>query len=139
MRSMIVFTLLLLGGWVMTTATTLADEPKPARVFEMRVYYAPEGKMDALHARFRDHTNKLFDKHGISVVGFWSPTDPVEAKRKLVYILAYPSREAADKSWAAFRADPDWKAAKAESEKNGTLVEKIESTFLNPTDFSPLK
>jgi hypothetical protein len=109
------------------------------RVFEMRTYYAAPGKMKALHARFRDHACKLFKKHGMTLIGFWSPTDAKEAERKMVYILAFPTREAADKSWQAFRDDPDWKAAKAASEKDGTLVEKVESVFLNPTDYSPIQ
>ena len=110
-----------------------------ARVFEMRTYYAAPGKMDALNARFRDHTCKLFKKHGIEIIGFWTPTDPKEADKKLVYILAFPSKEAADKSWKAFRDDPDWIKAKEESEKNGKLVDKVESVYLNPTDYSPIK
>ena len=109
------------------------------RVFEMRTYYAAPGKMKALHARFRDHTCGLFKKHGITIVGFWSPTDPKEAEKKLVYILAYPSKAAADKSWEAFRKDPDWNKAKADSEKDGKLVDKVESVYMNPTDYSPLK
>ncbi len=109
------------------------------RVFELRTYYTNPGKMQALHARFREVTNKLFEKHGMTIVGFWNPIDPKEADRKLIYILAYPSKEAADKSWKAFRDDPDWKTAKEASEKNGVLVEKVESVFLNPTDYSPLK
>src|SRR5437588_5298237 len=96
-----------------------------ARVFELRTYYAAAGKMDALHARFRDHTCKLFKKHGMTIIGFWSPIDKEQAEKKLIYILAYPSKEAADQSWQAFRDDPDWKAAKAASEKDGTLVEKV--------------
>jgi hypothetical protein len=109
------------------------------RVFELRTYYAPAGKMEALHARFKDHTCKLFEKHGMTVVGFWAPTDAKESQRKLVYILAFPSREAAAKSWEAFRTDPEWLRVKDASEKDGKLVEKVESTFLNPTDYSPLK
>jgi hypothetical protein len=115
------------------------DKKGQTRVFELRTYYVNPGKMDALHARFRNHTCKLFQKHGISLIGFWSPTDAKEAERKMVYLLAFPSREAADKSWKAFREDPDWKAAKAASEKDGVLVERVESVFLNPTDYSPLK
>ncbi len=109
------------------------------RVFELRIYYAPEGKMDALHARFREHTNKLFARHGMTIIGYWVPTDVKEAQRKLIYLLAFPSREAAAKSWEAFRADPEWQRVKAASEKGGKLVEKVESTYLNPTDYSPLK
>src|SRR5436190_18365947 len=85
------------------------------RFFEMRTYYAAPGKMAALHARFRDHTCKLFEKHGMTLIGFWSPLDAKDAEQKMVYILAYPSKEAADKSWKAFQNDPDWKAAKAAS------------------------
>lgn len=115
------------------------DKKEDGRVYEMRTYYAAPGKMTALLARFRDHTVKLFEKHGMTVVGFWVPTDPKEADHKLVYILSYPSKEAADKSWQAFRDDPDWKKAREASEKDGKLLEKVESVFLKPTDFSPLK
>ena len=110
------------------------------RVFELRTYHAAPGKMEALHARFRDHTCKLFRKHGMTIVGFWSPTDPREAEEKLIYILAYPSKEAADQSWKAFHADPEWKKVVAESEKDGKLLAKPpESVYMNPTDYSPLK
>ncbi len=109
------------------------------RVFEMRTYYAHPGKMGALHERFRKHTCKLFEKHGMTLVGFWSPTDPKEAEKKMVYILAFPSREAAKKSWDGFRNDADWKAVKDASEKDGPLVMRVVSAFLNPTDYSPVK
>jgi hypothetical protein len=109
------------------------------RVFEIRTYYAAPGKMDELHARFRNHTCKLFERHGMTIIGFWSPSKPEDANKKLIYILAFPSKEAADKSWAAFRNDPEWKAAKDASEKNGVLVQKVESVFLKPTDYSPIK
>src|SRR5690348_4471916 len=85
------------------------------RVFELRTYHAAAGKMDALNARFRDHTNALFKKHGMEIIGFWQPSDPKEAQQKLIYILAFPSREAAKKSWDAFRDDPDWKKVREES------------------------
>jgi hypothetical protein len=116
-----------------------AEKKVDTRVFEMRTYYAEPGKMKALHARFRDHTNKLFDKHGMTIIGFWVPTDPKEAEERMVYILAFPSREAAAASWKAFQADPVWKAAKDASETEGKLVKKVESVFLNPTDYSPIK
>src|SRR5262249_20703442 len=103
------------------------------RVFELRIYHAAPGKMKALHARFRDHTNKLFKKHGMTVIGFWSPTDEKEAEKKLYYVLAYPSKAAGEKSWKAFREDPDWIKVKDDSEKDGKLVNKIESVWLNPT------
>ena len=116
-----------------------AKEKKMNRVFEMRTYYAAPGKMKALHARFRDHTCGLFKKHDIELVGFWSPIDAKEAEQKMVYVLAYPSKEAADKAWQAFRADPAWLKAKGDSEVGGKLVERLESVFLDPTDYSPLK
>src|SRR5437588_6653340 len=100
------------------------------RVFEMRTYHAAPGKMEALHARFRDHTCKLFKKHGMTIVGFWSPTKPEEAEKKLIYILAFPSQEAADKSWAAFREDPEWTTVKETSEKDGKLVDRVDSVFM---------
>ena len=109
------------------------------RVFEMRTYYANPGKMTALHARFRDHTIKLFEKHGMTNIGYWSPTDPKQAEEKLIYILAFPSKEAAAKSWKDFGNDPDWKKARAESEVDGKLVAKFESVYLNPTDYSKIK
>ena len=109
------------------------------RVFELRTYTAMPGKIDALHARFRDYTLKLFEKHHMTLIGFWRPTDPAQASRQLVYILAFPSQEAATGKWKEFQADPEWKTVKAASEKDGPLVEKIDSVFLQPTDYSPLK
>jgi len=119
---------------------TKAEKPKVnQRVFELRTYYAAPGKMAALHSRFKDHTCKLFKKHSMEIVGFWSPIDPKQADEVMVYLLAYPSKEAADRAWAAFREDPEWKAAKEASERDGVLVKKVESVFLNPTDYSPIK
>ncbi len=109
------------------------------RVFEMRTYYTHPGRMDALHARFRDHTCKLFEKHGITIVGFWKPLDKAKAEESMVYILAYPSREAAEKSWNTFRVDPVWIKAKEASEKSGPIVKKAESVYLDSTDYSPIK
>jgi NIPSNAP len=106
------------------------------RYFELRTYHTVPGKMDALHARFRDHTNKLFKKHGMEIIAFWNDVNKPD---DLVYILAYPSKEAREKSWKAFREDPDWIKAKEESEKGGKLVEKVDEKFLTPTDYSPIK
>lgn len=128
---------------LMTTVHAPADEPTKSpsdtRVFELRTYYAHPGKMAALHARFRDHTCKIFEKHGIALIGFWSPIEKDKADEVMVYLLAFPSKEAADKAWKAFRADPDWMKAKADSEKDGPLVKKVDSIFLTPTDYSKLK
>ena len=110
-----------------------------SRIFELRTYECVPGKMEALQARFRDHTRKLFEKHQMTVIGFWNPTDAQQAERKLIYLLAFPSKEAAAKCWKDFGADPEWKAVKEASERNGKLVERIESVYLNPTDYSPLK
>jgi NIPSNAP len=113
---------------------------KDSRCFEMRTYYAAPGKLEALNARFRDHTSALFRKHGMENIGYWIPTDADKgATNTLVYIIAHKNREAAKKSWAAFIADPAWKKAQQESEVNGTLVTKIESVFLGATDYSPIK
>lgn len=114
-------------------------EKVDTRIFELRTYTAKPGKIDELHARFRDHTFKIFEKHHMTVIGYWKPADAEQAKQKLVYLLAFPSRVAAENSWKDFQADPEWKAVKETSEKNGPLVEKIDSVFLDPTDFSPLK
>lgn len=106
-------------------------------LYEMRVYYAPQGKLDQLHARFRNHTLELFAKHGMKNVGYFVPEGD-NPERKLVYLLAYPDRAARDASWKAFQADPDWRAAHAASEKEGRLVARVVETFLVPTDFSPV-
>ncbi len=118
------------------SADTRAAE-KDAHVYEMRVYYAAPGKLDALNARFRNHTTKLFEKHGMTNVGYFVPVGE-NKEGKLVYFLGYPSKEARDKSWKAFVADPDWKKAAAESEKGGRLVAKVETAFLTTTDYSPV-
>ena len=109
------------------------------RFFEMRTYYTNPGKMPALHARFKDHTTKLFEKHGMTNIGYWSPTTGENAENTMVYILAYPSKEAREKSWKAFVEDPDWKKAKADSEKDGVLVSKVVSVFMTPTEYSAIK
>jgi hypothetical protein len=123
----------------LTSLADEADKQTSGRVFELRTYYAAPGKMHALHERFRNHTNKLFEKHGMMIIGFWVPLDARETDRKLVYLLAFPSKEAAAKSWEAFQKDPDWNKAKAASEVNGKLVERVESVYLKATDYSPIK
>ena len=108
---------------------------KDTRLFEMRTYYAAPGKLDDLNARFRDHTTKLFAKHGMTNLGYWTPIENPD--NKLIYVLAFPSREARDASFKAFGADPEWKAAQQASEANGKLVTKVEQLFMTATDFSP--
>ena len=109
------------------------------RVFEIRTYTAAEGKLDALHARFRDHTLALFAKHDMTSVGYFKPQDAPLKENTLIYILAHPSREAAAKNWQAFHDDPEWQQVKAASEAQGPLTTKIESVFADPTDYSPMK
>jgi uncharacterized protein (DUF1330 family) len=122
---------------------TVAPSPslaKDSRCFEIRTYTAAPGKLEELHARFRNHTVKLFKKHGMEIVGFWGPTDKEKgSENTLVYVLAFPSREARDKAFRDFGADPEWQKARSESEKNGKLTEKVESVILMATDYSPIK
>lgn len=108
-------------------------------VFELRTYIAADGKLADLQARFRDHSTKLFEKHGITNIGYWVPQDPPASANTLVYLIAFPDREEARKRWAAFLADPEWQKVRSDSEVNGRLVAKIESVFMDPADFSPIK
>lgn len=110
-----------------------------SRVFELRTYIAPEGKLEALHARFRQHTLKLFEKHGMTNIGYWVPQDEPAKSKTLIYLVAHESREAAKANWDAFRNDPEWQRVRAESEADGSLVQRIESVFLDATDYSPTR
>ena len=140
MMKRIVITGLLLLAAALPARAADPSAAEGRRVFELRTYVANEGKLEALHQRFREHTNDLFRKHGMTIVGFWVPQDETDGQANtLVYLLAFPSREAAKKSWAAFAADPEWQKAKAESERDGVLVGKVISVYLDPTDYSPLK
>jgi hypothetical protein len=120
------------AGLLALSAAAAADD---TRVYELRVYHAAPGKLDALNARFRDHTCKLFEKHGMTNVGYWTPIDNKD--NLLIYVLAFPSKEAHDKAWKDFSADPDWQKARTASEVNGRLVTKVDSTQLHATDYSP--
>lgn len=143
MKSIIAALVVALVSLVSFAADEAAPNPslaKDSRCFELRTYYAAPGKLEALNKRFRDHTCALFKKHGMEIVGFWMPTDKDKgAENTLVYLLAHKSREAAKKSWADFIKDPDWNKARAESEVNGKLTDKVESVFLAATDYSPMK
>jgi hypothetical protein len=119
--------------------TTTASASTTGRVFEVRTYTAEPGKLEALHARFRDHTVQIFNKHGMTSLGYFAPTDEPLSKNTLIYVLAFPSREAAKKSWDEFRNDPEWQKVQKESEANGKLVTKVDSIFTEPTDYSPMK
>lgn len=112
-------------------------DPKSA-VYELRIYYAAPGKLEALNTRFREHTLKIFEKHGMTNVAYWSELPNGDFPNgRVVYILAYPSREARDASWKAFGSDPEWRAVASASEVNGKLVEKVDSIFMKTTDYSP--
>lgn len=125
----------LLVGLAALAAGSAAAAEKEGQLIEIRVYYAAKGKLDALNARFRDHTCKLFEKHGMTNVGYFVPTDP--ADERLIYMIAHKDRAARDASFKAFGADPAWKTAAAESEKNGKLVDRIDYFFVRATDYSP--
>src|SRR3954454_2732009 len=116
-----------------------SDAQPPQHVFELRMYHAKEGKMDALKERFGDHTDALFRRHNIKSIGYWSPQDAPGSQELFVYILEHPSREGAEKNWAAFQSDPDWQKVKADSEANGPLVDHIDRYFMDPTSFSAMK
>ena len=125
------------GYWVMKTNP--AEAASGARVFEIRTYTTNPGKLDALNARFRDHTTRIFKNHGMQNVGYWVPQDEPLHSNTLIYIIAHKSRDDAKKSWDAFRADPEWQKVQKESEAGGKIVAKVESVFADPTDYSPLK
>ena len=108
--------------------------------YELRTYHVHPGKLEALHARFRNHTIKLLEKHGMKLIGFWVPQDADKgAENTLVYVVEHPTREAAKVAWAEFGKDPDWVAARTESERAGPIVIKVDSLFMSPTDYSRLK
>ena len=111
---------------------------RSAKAYELRIYHVVSGKLDSLVARFRDHTDKLFAKHGMKSLAYWTALDEPMKSSTFVYILEHPSREAATANWKAFQDDPEWKAVRDKSEENGKLVQKIDSTFLTQTDFSHL-
>src|ERR1041384_2341250 len=109
------------------------------RVYELRTYTCNEGKLEALKARFRDHTIEIFKRHGMESVGYWVPQDE-RSKTTLIYIISHASREAAAKNWKEFSADPEWKKVAADSEKDGKILAKPpESVYMDPADFSAIK
>lgn len=124
------------GSLAMSFNGSIAAEPQVDGVYELRTYTAAPGKMEALEARFKNHTIKLFEKHGMKNVLYWKPTNP-EKQDLLIYLLWHKSEAAAKESFAAFGKDPEWVAARKESEKDGKLTAKVESLFLKTTDYSP--
>jgi hypothetical protein len=134
-------TLLLLFSALAVSAFAQTPAPSPSlkttgKFYELRIYHAAPGKLEELHNRFRQHTNKLFVKHGMEIVGFWGPTDKEKGSATdLIYVLAYPSREAREKSWKGFAADPVWLEARKASEVNGKLTDKVESIYMGEVDY----
>ena len=114
-------------------------QAKGGKVFELRTYTSPDGRLNDLLARFRNDTLRIFEKHGMKNVGYWVPADPPASGNTLVYILAHDSRDAATKSWAAFQADPEWQGVRERTQANGAIVSNVQSVFLEATDFSPMK
>ena len=135
--STIIFLAGMSAGSLLQSGVAHAQAAK--HVFEVRTYTAPEGKLGELHARFRDHTIRIFNKHGMKSIVYLAPQDAPDSANTLIYVLEHPSREAAKKAWADFQADPEWVKVAAESQVNGRIVSKVVSVFADPTEYSPMK
>lgn len=125
------------AGWYGGAAN--AQTATQPQTYELRTYTTVPGRLPALHARFKDHTMALFAKHGMKNVVYLTPLDGEKKDNTLMYLLSHESKAAAEKSFAAFRMDPEWIKARDASEKDGKIVEKVESVFFTPTDYSPMK
>ena len=134
--------LILAAGLVLGASLqfTMAAGAAPAeKVFEIRTYHTFPGRLDALHKRFREHTMKMFEKHGMTNVGYWVPQDSPARDTTLIYVISHASRDAAKANWAGFGADPEWKKIAEASQVDGKIVERVESVFMEATDYSPLR
>lgn len=109
------------------------------RVFELRVYRTFPGRLAALQSNFRDYNIRFLAKHGITSIGYWTPQDAPASDNTLIFLLAHESREAAARNWAEFRDDPEWQKLAKASESQGKIVERVDSTFMIPTEYSALK
>ena len=127
------------GAVVMLGFTSFGGSNPSRHVYELRMYHVMPGKMDALKARFGDHTDAIFKRHNMRSVGYWVPEDVPDSQRLFIYILEHPSREDAKKNWDAFHDDPEWKKVKTESEAQGALVDHIDNYFMDPTSYSALQ
>jgi hypothetical protein len=134
-------TFIFLGGMAAGSLVQsgVAHAQAAKHIYELRTYTAPDGKLGELHARFRDHTIRIFNKHGMKSVIYLAPQDAPDSGNTLIYLLEHPSREAAKKAWADFQADPEWQKVNAESQVNGRIVSRVVSVFADPTDYSPMK
>jgi NIPSNAP len=129
-----------IGGALVALGFSHVSGSKPAQhIYELRLYHVNEAKIDALKARFGDHTDAIFKRHNMKSIGYWVPQDAPNSQNLFIYILEHPSREEAKKNWAEFQADPEWKKVKADSETNGPLAKSIDSYFMDPTSFSALQ
>ena len=137
LKSISAAALLPTGNLLASTKDTIAAAPDANLVYELRVYHCFEGKLPDLLKRFREHTMKIFEKHGMKNIAYWTPMDEPQKSNMLIYIIAHPSREAAAANWKAFGADPEWQEVQKASEANGKIVEKVESTFMALAEFSP--
>jgi hypothetical protein len=135
--STVIFFAGLSAGSLLQSGIARAQAAK--HVYELRTYTAPDGKLGELHSRFRDHTMRIFNKHGMKSVIYLAPQDAPDSQNTLIYVLEHPSREAAKKAWADFQADPEWVKVSADSQVNGRIVSKVVSVFADPTDYSPIK
>ena len=140
-RSLVVLVLVFAAGYVMGqfSRADLAAQAGGQKVFELRTYYTLPGKLPDLQTRFRDHTLKLFEKHGMTNIGYWVPQDEPGHSNTLIYVVSHASREQAKKNWDAFGADPEWVKARTASEVNGKIVEKVDRVFMDATDYSKIK
>lgn len=130
------FTFLFVGAVLSLLQSAVYAQSPSSKYYEVRVYHPTPGKYEAIVDRFRQYTTKIFEKHGMENIGYWTPTDT--SRKELIYILAYPSKAARDTAWKHFGADPAWKAVVAKTEANGKLVEKVDSYFMTESDLSPV-
>jgi hypothetical protein len=119
--------------------TRAADAEPAGKVFEIRTYHTLPGRLDALQKRFRDHTLKMFEKHGMTNVAYWVPQDSPAKETTLIYVISHASRDAAKANWAKFIADPEWTKIAADSKVDGKIIDRIESVYMDATDYSPIK
>ena len=141
-RTLVIAGLMVFGlGFVVGNIAQLESvaEAQSNRIFELRTYTANPGRLDALNSRFRDHTIRIFEKHGMTNIGYWTPQDAPLSENTLIYVLAHDSRNAAEASWKAFGGDPEWQRVAEESQRDGRIVEKVDRVWMDATDYSQLK
>ncbi len=141
-RTLVIAGLMVFGlGFVVGNIAQLKSvaEAQSNRIFELRTYTANPGRLDALNSRFRDHTIRIFEKHGMTNIGYWTPQDAPLSENTLIYVLAHDSRNAAEASWKAFGGDPEWQRVAEESQRDGRIVEKVDRVWMDATDYSQLK